>query len=239
MNIDPLKQFEENMNALVQSIQHYTPNTNLASVIIQNSDRIGYEIDILKEKTKSFVNYDTTKQKYHEELSNELKEVLNTLVECKRSLDDLPKPDFTKEFDSQRTDKNPDIEDTKTILSYALKLSKFSKIPKTFDGFLLPNNFIWPGDDNMRRGNLAIASIMPDKIIQTENYGENYVPVIEEDKNSDEMDIDKNEEEQNVIAEDDSEDEFLPERTKSIDKTAQIKPESVMAGLDLLDSDDE
>lgn len=239
---DPLRDFENDMVALVQSIQHYTPNPALASAIIQDSDNIGTQIDELQQLTKSYANYDTSQQQYDLELSGRLKETLHTLIECKRSLDNLPKPNFSKSSQSAnnaQTDdiSNPNMEDTKAILSYALKLSKFSKIPRTFDGFLLPNNFVWPGDDNMRRGNLAIVSMIPDKVVNAENYGKDYV--LQEALN-DKMDIDnvKNETTGNN-ADEESDDEFLPQRSASIDKTAKTDSASVMTGLDLLDSDDE
>lgn len=238
---DPLRDFEKDLVALVQSIQHYTPNTALASNIIQDSDNIGSQIEELQQLTKSYANYDTSQQKYDLELSGRLRDTLNTLIECKRSLDNLPKPNFSKSTTNviqDNTSSNPNIEDTKTILSYALKLSKFSKIPRTYDGFLLPNNFIWPGDDNMRRGNLAIVSMIPDKIVNTENYGKDYAL---HDIVDDKMDIDNNDTKETKanIVEDESDDEFLPQRSESIDKTIKTDSASVMTGLDLLDSDDE
>lgn len=225
---DPITSFETNTNDLVSSIQHYKPSVDLANAIINDQDKIGDEISKLRKTTQSYREYDASLQLYDSQLTSELKESLSILVDCKKSLDNLPK------LGPKRPSDDLNEEDTKTILSYALKLSKFSKIPRTFDGFLLPNNFIWPGDDNMRRGNLAIASMIPEKIISMENFGVDYVPP-EESKENKELE----KEPDTKMDEDESEDEFLPERNNVITQSARKETASVISGLDLLDSDDE
>ncbi|TID28283.1 hypothetical protein CANINC_002596 [Pichia inconspicua] len=228
--VDPITAFETDTNKLISSIQHYKPSVEFANAIINDQDKIGEEISSLRNTTQSYRDYDTSVQLYDNKLTSQLKESLSILVECKRSLDNLPK------LGPKRPSDDLNEEDTKTILSYALKLSKFSKIPRTFDGFLLPNNFIWPGDDNMRRGNLAIASLIPEKIINIENYGTDYVPPVE---NNDSSKIEKDTDTKMNDDDDDSEDEFLPERTNVVTQSNRNDKTAVISGLDLLDSDDE
>lgn len=243
-NRDPLKAFEDDMNSLIQSIQHYSPDPALSSAVIQDCDRIGTQIRELQTLKDGYMSYDMSQQEYDVELSNGYREILSTLVECKRNLDQLPKERPESQAGAKKHGA-ADPEDTKTILSYALKLSKFTKIPRTFDGFLLPNNFIWPGDDNMRRGTLALTSLMPEKIVQRENYGEEAMP-----EGGDSLQSNGNTEEQEAAGKErpetheddkgnDSEDDFIPERSNSIAETSRPESSSVMAGLDLLDSDDE
>lgn len=52
------------------------------------------------------------------------------------------------------------------LLAYAMKLAKFTTAPPTFDsGTIGPNNFIWPAEDMLRRGMLAIASLNKEKLL--------------------------------------------------------------------------
>lgn len=239
--------FESDMKALIQSIQQYSPDPSTATKLIRDSDQIGEDLATLKKTTEAYKNYDTTEERYDIKLMAGLQDVLHTLVECKKSLDTMPKPDMNRNLHQyQSTDDKQDAEDTKSVLSYALKLSKFSKIPRTFDGMLLPNNFIWPGDDNMRRGNLAMASIIPDKIIQTENYGADYAAKVHA-KSLESVqavnhrnDTEGGEKENDNDNDNDSDDdEFMPDRSDTMsDKVA--KPSTLaISGLDLLDSDED
>ena len=246
---DPIRAFEHDMEALVRSVQQYAPNQAFSSSLIRDTDEIGKQINDYGERLQQHASADISLKKHDGRLTAALTDTLKSLVQCKRSLDALPKlHDYTKTKKTARSAKL-DAEDTRTVLSYALKLSKFSKIPRTFDGALLPNNFTWPGDDNMRRGNLAIASLMPDKLIQYENYGPGYVPPADVMEVDEEKDAGKHgavgqekkeggDEDEDEDDEDD-EDDFIPERTNSIENVNKEESTAVMAGLDLLDFDDE
>lgn len=220
--INPIDRFNNDLNNLISSIQSYHPNESLAVDLINDNDQINDIISELHITNDNFKSYNKSMEINNNQLSNSLNTILDTLVDCKRELDKLPKSCVVD---------NTDDDNTKEILSYALKLSKFSKIPKTFDGMLLPNNFIWPGDDNLRRGSLAITSIIPDKIINYENFGGNYKEIVEEKVPKQVV--------ENIVVDDESDDELLPERNNSIDNSIQKDKLSVMSGLDLLDSDDE
>lgn len=244
--MDPVTDFSNDMNSLVRSIQQYAPDQSISSNLIKDTDNIGKEIKQFENKINIFKNEDITLEENDKLLTDSLFDILNTLIDCKRNLDVLPKIDYSVNDKNDNNEINEN--DTKLILSYALKLSKFSKIPRTFDGNLLPNNFTWPGDDNLRRGNLAIASMIPDKLVQYENYGPNYVPP-EEKMDVDE--VDKSFEKKNGARDnnnnnyddddddEDDEDDFIPDRTNSIENFNKGDSATVMAGLDLLDSDDE
>lgn len=246
---NPIKAFENDMEALVRSIEQYTPDPSISSSLLKDSDKIGTQIKEYRARVESHAGLDTSQEKRDKQLSTSLFEMLHTLVDCKRDLDNLPKLDDYSEIstiEEKDTTPNPDPQDAKAILSYALKLSKFSKIPRTFDGSLLPNNFIWPGDDNMRRGNLAMASLIPEKLIQFENYGPDYVPPSMDVEMKDDNETEITEKETKKIGEDhdeddddEEEDDFLPERTNSIENINKNESTAIMAGLDLLDSDDE
>ena len=59
-----------------------------------------------------------------------------------------------------------------------MKLAKFSKAPATVVSQMIhPNNYIWPAEDALRRGMLAVASLKPDELIQSE-LGDDTLPLI-------------------------------------------------------------
>lgn len=59
--------------------------------------------------------------------------------------------------------------DVKEILKYAMKLSKFTRVPPSaVDQQVHPNNYIWPAEDALRRGMLAVSSLREDELIADE-----------------------------------------------------------------------
>ncbi|KAL7665218.1 Mediator of RNA polymerase II transcription subunit 4 [[Candida] zeylanoides] len=59
--------------------------------------------------------------------------------------------------------------DVKEILKYAMKLSKFTRVPPSAVGQQVhPNNYIWPAEDALRRGMLAVSSLRGDELIADE-----------------------------------------------------------------------
>lgn len=59
--------------------------------------------------------------------------------------------------------------DVKEILKYAMKLSKFTRVPPSaVDQQVHPNNYIWPAEDALRRGMLAVSSLRGDELIADE-----------------------------------------------------------------------
>lgn len=246
---DPITAFGNDMNDLVSSIQQYSPDQGIPSKIIKDSDNIGREINQFQSQIAILKNTDTSLEKKDKQLTESIHDILNTLIECKHDLDNLPKIDYSAENNPLNNNSNINHtknkqNDTKSILSYALKLSKFSKIPRTFDGNLLPNNFTWPGDDNLRRGNLAIASMIPDKLVRFENFGPDYIEKEEKleihgNSNNTEKEAHDKIKNNGSENEEEEEDDFIPERNNSIDNINKNDSTTVMAGLDLLDSDDE
>lgn len=225
--------FEDELQRLTQSIQKYTPDPEIAGEIVVTADKINSElakIQVLHDLRSS----QTVKQNSeNDSLDEHLRSVLDGLTECHKQLErlpDLPASEVAK-FSKMDLDKveysEPDSETIQQLLSYAMRLSKFSRIPQTFDGFLLPNNFLWPGDDNMRRGMLAMSSMMPDKVINAENGDEEDTTTIKVEKDKLEKDQGENVTEVNTGFEHRSE------------KPSQKNAKEVMAGLDLFDEDDD
>ncbi|CCD27024.1 Med4p NDAI_0J01320 [Naumovozyma dairenensis CBS 421] len=160
---DDIITYEKALSRLIDSVDKFKPNLNIAQELIQADKSL---FDTLN----SFIQYDEidlhlkaleTKASKIDELTQS---TLQTLNECHDDLNKLPTlPQIEFELNTilnQRTKINSTI-----LLDYATKLSKFTKIPPTFDkGSIGPNNFIWPAEDSLRRGMLAMASLKADQL---------------------------------------------------------------------------
>ncbi|GMG20193.1 unnamed protein product [Ambrosiozyma monospora] len=249
--------FESELQKLTESIQHYQPNPDAASNLVNIVDNLNNELNQLELLHDLKSNQMLKQSIENTQLNENLRGILVTLNECRKELNDLPKLPIEEEVrlsqadpsklaeDDQPKSNQANMKDMKQLLSYAMKLSKFSKIPRTFDGFLMPNNFVWPGDDNMRRGVLAMASMMPDKIIANENGADEESETISKSDKVDE-DVDMKDDEE------DSDDDLFIDSEMSKTHSAPIPrqqipaavPEkkdhaSIMADLDLFDDSDD
>lgn len=153
-----LCQYEETLAALVDSVDNFKPDIKIAHELIDVDKNLFKSLD-------SFAEYDKidSELKRLETESNELdqrtKEILETLNDCYNKLNELPMLEQV-EFEKQTILKQRSKINSHVLLDYATKLSKFTKIPPTFDkGSIGPNNFIWPAEDALRRGMLAMASL--------------------------------------------------------------------------------
>lgn len=250
-----LTEFEKELSQLTKSIQRYDPEPEIASVLLNTADEIDQEINQLEVLHNLKCDQVLNQNSETHLLNQSMRNILISLSECRKELNDLPKlsikdaENYKNSNDIQIekekvNNKTVDIQQTNEILRYAMKLAKFSKIPRLYNGFLLPNNFIWPGDDNMRRGMLAVASSMGQKLIDAENGGAE--PVKAEGLGDAEMKEDVKEEHGGHS---DLEDDLLPTKettavsdgTSATSGTGNAKKDaaSVMADLDLFDSDED
>lgn len=224
-----LDKFADGLQRLTASIQQYSPDPEIASEMVVTTDKINSELEKIQTLHEMRAHQIVRQNEENDTLNYSLNMILTTLDECRTELNLLPKLSPSEaEKVADTVVSEPDAEATRELLSYAMKLSKFSKIPRTYEGFLLPNNFVWPGDDNMRRGMLAMSSLMPDKVIAAENGEEEKV---DEDGDQPMEDVAPVKEEEDVPS---------PGRRGSVTSKA-AKPAdqaSVMADLDLFDDDD-
>ncbi|KAH3665544.1 hypothetical protein OGAPHI_003730 [Ogataea philodendri] len=227
--------FESQLRELTNSIQQYEPNVDVSAKLVTTVDTIDQELSQLERLHELKRSQVFEQNKENLRLNDDIKNILTSLIDCRKNLNSLPKLDTHErlQMEPESDSKESNLEAVKELLAYAMKLAKFSKIPRTFDGFLLPNNFIWPGDDNMRRGMLATASLMPDKIVRHEN-GEP----------DEQMDVDmvepETKEPESQQADDD--DELVPERRHSFKSSASPEKKdaaAIMAGIDLFDESDD
>ncbi|CUM64049.1 uncharacterized protein PRCAT00001637001 [Priceomyces carsonii] len=168
--IENVKKFEETFVTLTNNIstfkdQELVENIN---VLINLNNEINSSICDLGKHQKLGKELGTLK-KDENDLNQKAKILLKELLSYHTELKKLPRiPNF------HEGSQDKDIE-VREILKYALKLSKFTKAPPTVANApyqIHPNNYIWPAEDALRRGNLAISSIRSNEIISEALGGE-------------------------------------------------------------------
>ncbi|CAI4051795.1 hypothetical protein SKDZ_15G3180 [Saccharomyces kudriavzevii ZP591] len=155
---EDLCRYEGILSKLVESVDRFKPDLDVARDLISADESLFNNVKLLAD----YDNIDRNLQKIDkdsEELDSKSRKILEILNECHDELSGLPtleQVEFEKNTILQQRSK---INST-ALLDYATKLSKFTKIPPTFDkGTVGPNNFIWPAEDALRRGMLAMASL--------------------------------------------------------------------------------
>lgn len=106
-------------------------------------------------------------EKENAELDSKAKEMLRELISCRAELQQMPRLPLTG-VENKKKSKEIDV---KEALKYAIKLAKFTRAPPMVGNAQLqihPNNFIWPAEDSLRRGMLALSSLKPDELIKQE-----------------------------------------------------------------------
>ena len=158
-----LGEYEEALSMLTDSVDKYKPDINLARGLIRADYKLNNSLDAIAEYDQInsvLQRLDKESERIREQTGN----ILRILNECHHDLDILPSLEQV-EFEMNSILSQRQKINSKTLLDYATKLSKFTKIPPTFDrGAIGPNNFVWPGDDALRRGMLAMASLHADEL---------------------------------------------------------------------------
>lgn len=163
-----IEQYEDTLTKLIDTVDHYQPNVALAKDLIQMDNK-------LRTSLQQFHQYDQISKDWlqldqeSQDLNHRTQLVLESLNECHQLLNELPTvPQIEFEMDTILS--QFDKVNTQNLLQYANKLSKFTKRPASFDkGTIGPNNFIWPAEDALRKGMLAIASLNKDKLIHIDS----------------------------------------------------------------------
>lgn len=158
-----LGEYEEALSMLTDSVDKYKPDISLARGLIRADYKLNNSLNAIAEydQINSILQrLDKESESIREQTGN----ILRILNECHHDLDILPSLEQV-EFEMNSILSQRQKINSKTLLDYATKLSKFTKIPPTFDrGAIGPNNFVWPGDDALRRGMLAMASLHADEL---------------------------------------------------------------------------
>ena len=95
------------------------------------------------------------------ELDEHLNYTLRKLISIRASLRQVPDRTAQK---LNTVAQDLQAVDIQTLLDYSMKLAKFSKAPvAVLSQMVHPNNYIWPAEDALRRGMLAMASLNQDE----------------------------------------------------------------------------
>lgn len=170
--VEKLVQFEQSLTTLSSDITSFRDSDDRIQQTVQELIKLNDSIysDILQVEVhqKLGAKIKTLKEEKGK-LDSTAKDALKELIQYRSQLKELPTlPTVSKK--SRRSDNNH-LVDIKEILKYAMKLSKFTKIPPSaveFPQQVHPNNYIWPAEDSLRRGMLAISSLRGEELIQTE-----------------------------------------------------------------------
>lgn len=170
-----LADFESTFNDLSQSVSSFKEEEIAAKVdtLISISNNISRELNVLKHHQVLGAQIELL-QTQNSTLDTESKTILKELIACRADLKKLPK------LPAKPSQKEPSEVSVQGLLNYAMKLAKFSKAPPTVMSQMIhPNNYVWPAEDALRRGMLAMASLKPDELIRAE-IGEQSEPEDEE-----------------------------------------------------------
>ncbi|KAI5952414.1 MED4 [Candida jiufengensis] len=184
--IQILDEFKDLLGNINEDISHYKDVdffTNVEKIIKVNENLENEIHELSKHKERGEKLSKLTK--VNENLDNQLKTNLKKLLEYRsqlKKLPKLPKEPQGKENEYRIQNKNIDVN---KLLNYSMKLAKFTKAPAAVGNMAFqihPNNYIWPAEDSLRRGMLAMSSLQGDEII---NFELNDGKVKEEDEDED------------------------------------------------------
>ncbi|SCV00555.1 LAME_0G10506g1_1 [Lachancea meyersii CBS 8951] len=150
--------YEETLGQLVTAVDKFHPTIQSAKDLIEADKKLSETLASLQR----YDEIDTRARKLdeeHKKTDEKTARILQTLTECHQELNSLPMLEQV-EFERDTILKQREKVFTDVLLDYAMKLAKFTHVPPTFNmGSVGPNNFVWPAEDAMRRGMLAIASL--------------------------------------------------------------------------------
>lgn len=163
-----LRQFESTFSDLSRAISSFQEDSITQNVegLIHICDAMTNELNFLKKHLdlgKEIAAVLVTRS----ELDTHTKHLLKELISYRSELKRLPKLPATHD----RVDPVSQINEVSVpeVINYSMKLAKFSKAPATVVTQLIhPNNYIWPAEDALRRGMLAMASLKTEELIKAE-----------------------------------------------------------------------
>lgn len=138
------------------------------------------ELHLHKQRRKSLKQL----QNRHKSLDDLQKNTLKKLLSYRSELRKLPRAKTYELKHDKDNDPNSLKIDVKDIFAYSMKLAKFSKAPVAMGNLshqIHPNNYIWPAEDSLRRGMLAMSYIQEKEILENVLGEEKPVSVTKEE----------------------------------------------------------
>ncbi|KAI3403461.2 MED4 [Candida oxycetoniae] len=252
--VQHLDEFRNLLDKLSEDISSFKEDTFYSTIeeITKVNNTLEQDIaDLSKhEQRKRAVKNLSSKNK---NLDDRLKSNLKELLKYRNELKKLPTaPSYKENYTKKNSASNTQVT-TKNILEYSMKLAKFTKAPAAMGNMpfqIHPNNYIWPAEDSLRRGVLAMSSLQGDEIVQsilgTTTTTDSSVAQNDEEEIVEEM------KKKPSADEETSEEKVLAKETKSSSSSSSYTPdqhndepkktepvETVDLDLDLFDPDDE
>lgn len=163
--------FETALKELSFKVSTYSTEDLPSAVenLLHINDEILHEIDNLQEQQRLGARIETLSDA-SQSLRAKTKEILKGLIESRNRLRKLPKLLRKNEQSTLEYTLDVDVE-VEELLKYAQKLSKFTKAPNVSISLpfqVHPNNYVWPAEDALRRGMLALSSLKENEILKSE-----------------------------------------------------------------------
>lgn len=226
-NLGKFESLFSDLSLAISSFKDHDLDTTVKD-LLKTSDEIHHDLEQLQKHHDLGLKVKALEEE-KQSLEALSKHILRELMSYRAQLKKLPRLPAAP-TSSQQNLKNVDVQ---TVLDYAMKLAKFSRAPATVHSqFIHPNNYIWPAEDALRRGMLAVASLDPDALIKAE-FGDAKTA-----ESPDEMEIDTEEKktEPNGHHDHDAKPAHASERRSGAPVPA---PASTSLDLDLFDPDEE
>lgn len=168
--VEKVSEFERILTYLSTAISSFKDDdiSQYVDDLIMVNDTISTEIKKLQGHRELNRRIKNLKQEKLD-LDQESRSILKELIQYRSDLKQLPKVSAVKS--SKKGDKSFNSIDVEDSLKYAMKLSKFTKAPAITSNApfqIHPNNYVWPAEDALRRGMLALASLKSDEIVKSE-----------------------------------------------------------------------
>lgn len=179
-----IRDFEVELMELSQSISSFKEEHIPGHIerLIEANKEIFQEQQNLRKHQSLGVEIERLQQE-NDDLSRQSTHILKELISCRAELKKLPGLPTARDSSKSTGLKEIGVQE---LLDYSMKLAKFSKAPTIANGTMPhPNNFIWPAEDALRRGVLALSSLKADEILKAE-LGET---VAEETKEEEDEDV--------------------------------------------------
>lgn len=163
-----VSQFEQELDVFTAGMLSFKGGELAESMakLVHTNETLRAELNSLKVHQELGVKIERLEQQ-NRELDTKAKSMLRELILCRAELRKMPRASVTGDATKNAT-KNVDV---KEALKYAMKLAKFTRAPPMVGNaqfHIHPNNFIWPAEDSLRRGMLALTSLKPDEVIAQE-----------------------------------------------------------------------
>ncbi|EGW33021.1 uncharacterized protein SPAPADRAFT_136188 [Spathaspora passalidarum NRRL Y-27907] len=224
-----VNEFETLLNGIADDISKFKDVEIQEKVkrIIEVNDILKSNIEDLN-KHRDFSYQVDQLSNENKQLEERAKGILRELIFYRNELKSLPR--------LPKNEVTPASEvEVQEILKYAMKLAKFTKAPPAMANMpfqIHPNNYIWPAEDALRRGMLAMSSLQGDEIIKQELGGE------EEEEEVKKETVDEVMKEETIPKQE--QEEIIPRRGSfGYGTTTKKKEEQTDLNLDLFDPDDE